>query len=517
LLLLALGVARTLASPVDGRAQQACDFSGTGEAGVVGGAYYLKVARMTCSDMRIRADSATVFQESSTYRLFGNVFIDNADITLRARNAQYYPDNGLINAQGSVVVERKADGTRITGAENLVFNRAGSSGRTEDVLTVSGGRPKAVLPPRPREDAPPDSLPYEITANRIVVRGEERLEASGNVEILRGDLDARANDVLYLGDTGQLRLTGSASLDVETYMLTGGLILVTMVDDEIQEVVARQNAQLTGDFTLDGGMIEIQMRDGVLDRVTAGPDGQAGARQRPQAAQPDSAAAAPRQASAIADEYTITGERVIIEVDGDRLESLDARGAARVVSTAADSINAADTPEIARRDWIEGETILATFTIPDTLAADSSGAAMPDSAAAGKPRLEMLFARVNARALVRMPAADTTNASDPACDVPGRFAVHYVIGDSITIRLAEGTVEDMEVIGQVEGHHWEPPACASAPAPDTLPPPSTPPAAGRARPNSGAPPPPLPSDAGSAASSRPWRSGAARLGKRNRR
>jgi hypothetical protein len=129
----------------------------------------------------------------------------------------------------------------------------------------------------------------------------------------------------------------------------------------------------------------------------------------------------------------------------------------------------------------------------------------------------MLFARVNARALVRMPAADTTNASDPACDVPGRFAVHYVIGDSITIRLAEGTVEDMEVIGQVEGHHWEPPACASAPAPDTLPPPSTPPAAGRARPNSGAPPPPLPSDAGSAASSRPWRSGAARLGKRNRR
>jgi hypothetical protein len=41
----------------------------------------------------------------------------------------------------------------------------------------------------------------------------------------------------------------------------------------------------------------------------------------------------------------------------------------------------------------------------------------------------------------------------PGVDAP---AVHYVLGDTITIVMVEGEVDRMEVIGQVRGVHVEP-------------------------------------------------------------
>jgi hypothetical protein len=44
-----------------------------------------------------------------------------------------------------------------------------------------------------------------------------------------------------------------------------------------------------------------------------------------------------------------------------------------------------------------------------------------------------------------------------AAEEPGQFAVHYVIGDVITILLNEaGEAEHMEVVGQTRGIHLEP-------------------------------------------------------------
>ena len=40
---------------------------------------------------------------------------------------------------------------------------------------------------------------------------------------------------------------------------------------------------------------------------------------------------------------------------------------------------------------------------------------------------------------------------------PGQFAIHYVVGDEITILLnPEGEAEKMEVAGQTRGIHLEP-------------------------------------------------------------
>ena len=386
--------------------------------------------------------------------------------------------------------------------------------------------------PKRADDADPDSAaaePYEIDAQRIEVRGQNELKAQGSVQMRRGDLNASADTLSYLNETGQLLLSGSASLDVETYLLTGGLIVVTMAEDEIQDILARRNAHLTGDLDIEGGFIQLELSDGQLEGVTAGPDPEAGAAARPADVTPQpqggrgaptsggasaSNAPSPRQATASSEELTITADRLDIDVTAGALQRLDARGRARLVTRGADSLNTAETPEVARSDWIEGDTINALFTPPDSAGADTVASAMADSVftdmevdpdSAKHPRLELLIARVNARALYRLPPADTASGGNPACTGPGRFAVHYVVGDSITITMQDDEVDEMNVVGQVVGQHLEPPACAPAspadttaapvPAPADTTAPARPPAGGTPRPEPAVGSPHRPSDA----------------------
>jgi hypothetical protein len=126
---------------------------------------------------------------------------------------------------------------------------------------------------------------------------------------------------------------------------------------------------------------------------------------------------------------------------------------------------------------LEGDTIVATFSPTDDpeVEADptpedpeapmpvrvSPGEAAPDSAGRGY-RLERLVARVGARSLYRMEASDSTVAAEE-----GRMAVHYVLGQEITIIMSEGEVERMEVSGPTIGLHGEP--TAQRRRPDTLP------------------------------------------------
>ena len=54
--------------------------------------------------------------------------------------------------------------------------------------------------------------------------------------------------------------------------------------------------------------------------------------------------------------------------------------------------------------------------------------------------------------MYRMAASDSTVVAEG-----GQFAIHYVVGDEITILLnEEGEAERMEVIGQTRGIHLEP-------------------------------------------------------------
>ncbi|MCJ7630103.1 MAG: hypothetical protein MUO50_17145, partial [Longimicrobiales bacterium] len=141
------------------------------------------------------------------------------------------------------------------------------------------------------------------------------------------------------------------------------------------------------------------------------------------------------------------------------LKEVWAMGSARGESMGRDSLNTAETLPLIARDWLEGNTIVAFFDKKsDSLAApdepllegdpDVVGA---DSARAGY-QLKQLVARGNARSMYRLAPSDSTLAAEGK-----RLAIHYVIGDEITILLnSEGEAERMEVVGQTRGIHLEP-------------------------------------------------------------
>jgi hypothetical protein len=112
-------------------------------------------------------------------------------------------------------------------------------------------------------------------------------------------------------------------------------------------------------------------------------------------------------------------------------------GRARAVSTARDSLNTPDTPELVRNDWIEGDTVVAHLrheaesaegpevvvdALPRTPDADTADPAAPIEPDPLAPRardssrsytLERLVASVGARSLYRMPP-DSSDAADTA-------------------------------------------------------------------------------------------------------
>ncbi|HIN78183.1 MAG TPA: hypothetical protein EYM97_05065 [Gemmatimonadetes bacterium] len=116
---------------------------------------------------------------------------------------------------------------------------------------------------------------------------------------------------------------------------------------------------------------------------------------------------------------------------------------------ARDSLNVDALPEIARSDWLEGDTIIVTFE-PTTPVPSEGGAATADTAQSDY-RIKRIVARVRARSLYRLIPSDTTAL--PGVDAP---AIHYVTGDEITIIMNEGEADQLEVQGRTHGFHLEP-------------------------------------------------------------
>ncbi|MBW3533639.1 MAG: hypothetical protein KY453_00255 [Gemmatimonadetes bacterium] len=524
-----------VASPI--QAQEDCEFlPGTGNVrGVTIGQSritYLDTPNLACADgVRIRADSAVVFESSAFTQLFGNVRFEDPDRRLRAREAQYFHRVGRLQAQHDVELVRKTDGSIVRGSD-LVYLPAAED--RPDRLTVNGERASATLrvepapraapadtaatgpglvpsdPPAaptdtaampsdvapapvdtaamlrepiaarpmaaaearpPSRTSPESAVTYDVFAERIVLEGESGFVAVGrggrSVEIVRDSLRAWGDSVSYDEAAGILALRERARMQGAGYDLAGEDIDVLLPGQDVREVVAERRATLTGeDVRLTAPRIRLFLVDGAVERLVAMP--------MPLA---DDTAAAPAEgedvrARATAETFALSADSIEVLAPREVLERLVAVGSAVGESTARDSLNTPDTPAIARRDWIEGDTIVATF---------GRVATAPDSTAT---RLERLEAMTSARSLYRLEPSDSARASGVT-----RLAVHYVTGDRIIIEMEAGEVERMEVTGPARGLHLEPrrvPGAApadtvAAPPADTVPapPPAAPPGGGR--------------------------------------
>lgn len=445
-------------------AQQGCQFvEGSGNLTSIdsgsGPVTYVRTPNLVCRDgVRIRADSAVSYKASDMVQLIGRVRFDDPERRLNARSAEYFSGSGRLQAHGGASLLQKEDSSLVTG-DDMTYLREGP-GRATASLDVVGDRPTARLRLQAKDGARAPgrdsaAAPYDIVADRIRIEGESYFRARGRVEITRDSLRAYADSVEYDEVAGTLRLMSSASMTIEGRELSGSTITAAFEGNDVREVEAKERGQLTGsDVSLRAPVVRVYFEDGAMGRVVAvdpTPPSAASSAERP-------------RPTASAESFVIVADSLDVLAPGEALDRIHAAGRARAESTARDSLNAADTPPLARSDWMEGDTIDARFERDSAVAvADSAGA---------ETRLRSLAANGKARSLYRMPASDSARARGET-----RPAIHYVTAQAITLQMEEGEVHHMEVTGKTEGVHAEPsrpvgsaPSGSSAPPPNGNPP-----------------------------------------------
>jgi lipopolysaccharide export system protein LptA len=460
----ATGLALALTSS-DAAGQEGCEFGDQGNDVVdrqtlpnVGVVTYISRPHFVCADgVQIWADSAVAYSAQGMSHLMGAVRYVDAARELRADEARYFSDLGRIQAQGNMSIRDEGEGSFIENGDLVYLRR--TDFRDEETLTVTTGadgvRPRAVLPPPPSDGGDTNGSPgepYTVVGDRIVLRGASYFTSVGDVEIVRDSVFAFADSAEYDPAVGSLLLEGSARVESSSYDLRGRTITMAMgtSEEETSEIRALRDARLTGDnLILTSAQIDVFLRDGALERLVATPIA------RGEAMAMDSADLVRPEASV--QDFVLTADSLEVAAPGGAVERVFAAGSARSVATSRDSLNVEALPEIARSDWLEGDTVIvtfkpaaATYEVP-ALPPDSATSAEARPERAGELEVERVVARVRARSLYRLPPSDTT--ARPGTDPP---AVHYVVGDEITIEMEGGEVADIRIVGATRGVLLEP-------------------------------------------------------------
>ena len=298
-----------------------------------------------------------------------------------------------------------------------------------------------------------DSIEYREPAGKLFLRGTApRVFGYGAEYVLSGDavdLDMDGNQVAARGD---------AALSASEIDLTAPEIRVLMIDGVLDRIVAMNEqppepalpgpaggvdapsedsaaaivaaagetpADSTAEAAREAPTDETASDAGAAPAEQAGGDartepaelvlgeaiplgeepapGEAGALGTTQGETGDSAAAPPpARPRAVAETFELEGDSIDVLAPNELLERVVAVGSARGESLARDSLNTEDTPEIARSDWVSGDTIIAMFR---PVAADTSaeaGAAPDEGRPAGGYQLDRLVALGEAASLYRM-------------------------------------------------------------------------------------------------------------------
>ena len=202
---------------------------------------------------------------------------------------------------------------------------------------------------------------------------------------------------------------------------------------------ARRAARLEGeDLLLTSAQIFLFLENDQLDRLVATPI------VGPAAINADSLDH--ERPEAVVQDFVLTADSLEVRAPNQTVERVFASGSARSVSEAGDSLTVDLLPEIARTDWLEGDTVIVNFTEIGP-APSAPGDAREDR------RLEVddIIAIGRARSLYRLAPSDSL--ARPGLDPP---AVHYVVGSEIRIQMENRQVQGMQVAGQTQGVHLEP-------------------------------------------------------------
>ncbi len=368
--------------------------------------------RLSCRGTAISMQSDSVASYAgNVVQFIGHVRYRDTTLTMETDFGTYYRGDERWEARGNVRTANLKTGSTLAGP-SLDYYRAVEGVRdTAEMYAVR--RPRIEYAAKDSAGNPVE--PYRIVADRVRIRGDDRVWGGGKVTVDRSDFAARGdslrldtgagNDGTLLGGRPEVRGLGSDSFD-----LSGRRIDFRLKDRELTHLLAQGEAKaVSRDWTLVADTIGLDVNRRKLDRVVGWGD-----------------SLRPRATSA---KYDIRADSLVLDSPGQVLREARAFGHAWV-GGAVDSTGG-------ERDWLAGDTVVATF-------------AEGDSAGTRRAVLTRLAARGAARSYRRQ--RDDRNPAE-------RPSINYARADEIVITMKPDGSEEADVVhlkGKVDGVRLEP-------------------------------------------------------------
>lgn len=394
------------------------------------------------------ADSLEQYGDERRIFMIGSVNYREPRLSVRADYLTYFLADERVVAAGSVVVTLPS-GSTLKGPQ-VEYRRAVPRVRAVAEL-YSAGRPTVSIVRAERAARGERDGPTTVTANTLFMRGDTLLYASGQVDIVRTDFGARGDSVFMNTSTEYMRLMRQPEIAGRTgrpFKLTGELIDLYSRQRELDRVVSRGTARAESDgLTLTSDTIDLRVAGDLLQSAAAW--------------------GTTRQSEAISQTQRITADSINVLMPQQRVRRMSALG--KAYAEADPDTVAFRTRE---KDWLRGDTIVATFDTARTAPADSSRA-----------QIRELLAVVGARSYQHMAPRDTSIRCP---------AINYVRGDSILVSFDSGAVRRVRVLKDSSasgGILAEPDSSCTTDASARPPVPADVPLALPARPRPGAPAP----------------------------
>jgi hypothetical protein len=379
--------------------------------------------RLSCRGTKITMFSDSVASYAGKTVVFnGHVRYRDTTLAMDTDFGTYYRSDERWEARRNVKTRNTKTGSTLTGP-SLDYYRAVKGVRdTTEMYAVSRPRIEYYTKDSTRGDsAATDSTgkpaePYVIVADRVRIKGDDRIWGGGKVTVDRSDFAARgdslrldtgpANDGTLLGTRPELHGLASDSFD-----LSGRRLDFRLKNRDLDRVVAKGDSKAVNkDWTLVADTIAHDLVDRKLVHTEAWGD-----------------TIRPYAKSA---KYEIKADSIALDSPDQQLKEARAFGKAWLGGQ-VDSV----TKE---RDWLTGDTVIATF-------------AVHDSAGTSKAVLTKLVARGSARSY----HLESNEKKKPG----ERPSINYARGDEIVITMkSDGseTVDLVQIRGKADGVQLEP-------------------------------------------------------------
>jgi len=344
----------------------------------------------------LAADSIAWFAGVGRLDMLGRVQIRDTAFSIDATTAAYFLRQERLEAHKDVVAVTRPNGSVLRGP-NLIYYRVARGVRdTAEMYATS--RPTITY--RASADS---AEPYVIVADRVRMKGNDRMWAGGSATIDRSDFAAKSDSLMRDETAGIAALLGKPEVQGKgprSYRLVGRRIELALQERVVRRIKALGAGQATGaDWRLTADTIHLVMESGKLQQVFAWGDSS-----RPRA---------------VSTQHTIDADSLVLDAPDEVLT--DARAYRHARSTSK-----RDTSATAEQNWIAGDTITAHWK---------------------KKNLDRVVARGSARAFTHLHNQHDSTAAP---------SLNYSRGAVIDVAMKGDHIDRVLVTGRADGVQLEP-------------------------------------------------------------